>query len=53
MAELRAQVTDLALAAAGKLVASEMTGATQRRLVDEFLAEVQPAGGTKRRSSRN
>jgi F-type H+-transporting ATPase subunit b len=40
MAELRSQVADLALAAAGKLVRSEMDGATQRRLVEEFLAEV-------------
>jgi len=44
MAELRGQVAELALAAAGKLVQSEMSGATQRRLVEGFLAEVQPAG---------
>jgi F-type H+-transporting ATPase subunit b len=50
MAELRAQVADLALAAAGKLVRSEMDGPTQRRLVDEFLAEA-PAEG--RRGGRN
>jgi F-type H+-transporting ATPase subunit b len=43
MAELRAQVADLALAAAGKLVRSEMDGPTQRRLVEEFLSDV-PAG---------
>ena len=42
LAELRAQVADLALQAAGKLVGSEMNAATQRRLVEEFLAEVQP-----------
>ena len=47
MAELRAQVADLALAAAGKLVRSEMDGATQRRLVEEFLAEVPASSGTK------
>jgi hypothetical protein len=29
-------------------VRSEMDGATQRRLVEEFLAEVQPDGTTKR-----
>ena len=40
MAELRSQVADLALAAAGKLVRSEMDGQTQRRLVEEFLTEV-------------
>lgn len=43
MAELRAQVADLALAAAGRLVKAEMDGPTQRRLVEDFLAEV-PAG---------
>ncbi len=44
MAELRGQVAELALAAAGKLVQSEMNDAAQRRLVDDFLAEVKPAG---------
>jgi F-type H+-transporting ATPase subunit b len=43
LAELRAHVAELALDAAGKLVRAEMSGATQRRLVEEFLAEV-PAG---------
>jgi F-type H+-transporting ATPase subunit b len=42
IAELRSQVADLALQAAGKLVRSEMSAATQRRLVEEFLAEVSP-----------
>jgi F-type H+-transporting ATPase subunit b len=51
MAELRAQVADLALAAAGKLVRSEMDGPTQRRLVEEFLTDV-PAG-TARKQERN
>ena len=40
MSELRAQVADLALEAAGKLVRSDMNATTQRRLVEEFLAEV-------------
>jgi F-type H+-transporting ATPase subunit b len=40
MAELRAHVAELALEAAGKLVRSEMDDATQRRLVNEFLAEM-------------
>jgi len=53
MAELRAQVAELALSAAGKLVSSEMSGATQRRLVDEFLAEVQPANGKSRKGAKN
>jgi F-type H+-transporting ATPase subunit b len=43
MAELRSQVADLALDAAGKLVQSEMNTDTQRRLVEGFLSEVQPA----------
>jgi F-type H+-transporting ATPase subunit b len=43
LAELRTHVADLALDAAGKLVRAEMSGPTQRRLVEEFLAEV-PAG---------
>jgi F-type H+-transporting ATPase subunit b len=38
LADLRAQVADLALAAAGVVVGESMTGARQRRLVDEFLA---------------
>jgi len=43
MAEIRSQVADLALMAAGKLVQRQMDGPTQRRLVEEFLAEVKPA----------
>jgi F-type H+-transporting ATPase subunit b len=43
MAELRAQVADLALDAAGKLVRSDMNATTQRRLVEEFLAETSAA----------
>jgi F-type H+-transporting ATPase subunit b len=42
MAELRAQVAELALEAAGKLVRSDMNATTQRRLVEEFLAEAEP-----------
>lgn len=42
IAELRAQVADLALDAAGRLVKAEMNAPTQRRLVEEFLAEVAP-----------
>jgi F-type H+-transporting ATPase subunit b len=41
--ELRAQVADLALAAAGKVVGESMTAPRQRRLVEEFLAEQTPA----------
>jgi F-type H+-transporting ATPase subunit b len=43
IAELRSQVADLALEAAGRLVGSEMNAPTQRRLVEEFLAEVSPS----------
>jgi F-type H+-transporting ATPase subunit b len=39
IADLRAEVADLALAAAGKVVGETMTGARQRRLVEEFLQE--------------
>ncbi|HEX5240976.1 MAG TPA: hypothetical protein VFW20_08265, partial [Candidatus Limnocylindrales bacterium] len=38
LADLRSEVADLALAAAGKVVRETMTGDRQRRLVDEFLA---------------
>jgi F-type H+-transporting ATPase subunit b len=39
IADLRAEVADLALAAAGKVVGETMTGPRQRRLVEEFLEE--------------
>jgi F-type H+-transporting ATPase subunit b len=51
VAELRTQVADLALAAAGKLVRSEMNADTQRRRVEEFLAETPSGAG--RRATRN
>jgi len=46
LADLRSQVADLALDAAGKLVGESMTGARQRRLVEEFISERSepPAG---------
>ena len=37
MADVRAEVADLALLAAGKVVGETMTGERERRLVDEFL----------------
>ena len=43
IADLRAEVADLALAAAGKVVGESMTGERQRRLVEEFLAETSVA----------
>jgi F-type H+-transporting ATPase subunit b len=45
IAELRGEVTDLALAAAGRVVADSMTGDRQRKLVADFLAE--PDGGSR------
>jgi F-type H+-transporting ATPase subunit b len=45
MGELRSQVADLALDAAGKLIRAQMNGETQRKLVDQFLAEVPTADG--------
>jgi len=53
MAELRGHVADLALSAAGKLVHSEMSDARQRKLVEEFLTEVKPAGAKGRKGSKN
>lgn len=44
IADLRAEVADLALAAAGKVVGESMTGDRQRRLVEEFLAETAAGG---------
>jgi F-type H+-transporting ATPase subunit b len=43
IAELRGQVADLALEAAGKLIRQQMDAKTQRRLVEEFLSEVTPS----------
>lgn len=41
MAELRTEVADLALAAAGKVIGSSMTDDRQRLLVDEFLRDAR------------
>jgi F-type H+-transporting ATPase subunit b len=48
--ELRAQVADLALEAASRLVRREMDGQTQRRLVEDFLSQVEPAAARRDRS---
>ena len=48
LTDLRSQVADLALAAAGKVVGETMTDARQRRLVDEFLAQ---GGGIEGRAN--
>jgi len=44
LADLRAEVADLALAAAGKVVGESMTDQRQRRLVEEFLRESAEPG---------
>jgi F-type H+-transporting ATPase subunit b len=45
LAELRAEVADLALAAAGKVMGESMTDARQRRMVDDFLREADAGDG--------
>jgi F-type H+-transporting ATPase subunit b len=40
LADVRAQVADLALLAAGRVVGETMTGQRERRLVDDFLTEL-------------
>ena len=47
LADVRAQVADLALLAAGKVVGETMSDAREKRLVDDFLTQVSaeaPAG---------
>jgi len=44
LTELRAEVADLALAAAGRVVGETMSDERQRRLVDEFLHETSDQG---------
>ncbi len=46
IAELRSEVTDLALAAAGRVVGESMTGDRQRKLVADFLAESAGTSGS-------
>lgn len=47
IADVRAEVADLALRAASKVVGETLTSARERRLVEEFLAETSgPAGGS-------
>jgi F-type H+-transporting ATPase subunit b len=46
VAELRREVADLALAAAGKVLGEEMTGERQRRLVEDFLRETASPGSS-------
>ena len=45
LGELRSEVADLALQAAGRVVGETMTDQRQRRLVEEFLEEAAPSSG--------
>ena len=47
MLDLRGEVADLALSAAGRVVGETMSDARQRRLVDEFLAKAGTAESAK------
>jgi F-type H+-transporting ATPase subunit b len=48
IADLRSEVADLALRAAGKVVGETLTTERERRLVADFLAETnEPSGGAK------
>jgi F-type H+-transporting ATPase subunit b len=47
MLDLRGEVANLALAAAGQVVGETMSDARQRRLVDEFLAKATPSESSK------
>jgi F-type H+-transporting ATPase subunit b len=46
LADLRSEVADLALAAAGKVVGESMTDQRQRRLVEDFLRESSASGSS-------
>ena len=47
IADLRGEVADLALAAAGRVVGETMTDDRQRRLVEEFLSGVRPSAASE------
>ena len=47
LAEVRGEVADLALRAAGRVVGETMTGERERRLVEQFLAEVGSDRGAR------
>ena len=49
MGELRAEVADLAISAASKVVGESLNDQRQRRLVEEFLTEATPGGDGKKR----
>jgi len=45
--ELKGEAADLAIKVAGKLIGSSLDDATQRRLVEEYLADLERLGGAK------
>ena len=47
LAEVRGEVADLALRAAGRVVGETMTGEREKRLVEQFLAEVGSDRGVR------
>lgn len=52
LAEVRGQVADLALAAAARVVGETMTSERERRLVEEFLAQMGTGGDNDRSRGR-
>ena len=42
MVELRREAVDLSLAAASKLIGERLTGETDRKLVESYLATLEP-----------
>jgi len=47
LSEVRGQIADLALLAAGRVVGETRSGARERRLVEEFLTTVGPSGSAE------
>lgn len=47
VAEIRGIAVELAIGAAGKLVARELDGDSQRKLAEEFVADIQKDGGVR------
>jgi F-type H+-transporting ATPase subunit b len=45
-AELKGEAADLAIQAAGKLLSKNLDDQTQRRIVDDYLAELERLGGS-------
>jgi F-type H+-transporting ATPase subunit b len=47
IADLRREAVDLAIAGAGRVLEKNLDDATNRRMVEDFLASVAPRGGAK------